>query len=292
MPDVVYLNGKLLPAIDANISVYDGGFLHGAGLFETMRADHGRVFRFAAHVDRMLASAEKLGLPIERPDLPLTKDIEELLIANELPSARVRMTVTVGSLHPADTAKDRPLLNVCVTATRLPPYPDELFTRGMSVMITTFTQSTTDPLAGHKTVNYLPRLLALRHAQKFNCTEALWFTPQNYLAEGCVSNVFIVRDGALATPPLNTPVLPGTARAVVLEIARELSINAEEKHLNINDVLDADEIFVTNSSMQVAPVCRVEKKEVGTGKPGPVTTRLRDAFRTKVDTECGGKASS
>jgi branched-chain amino acid aminotransferase len=286
MAEVVYLNGEYLPAGEAKISIYDGGFLHGAGLFETMCTAHGHVFRLASHVDRMLSSAEKLGLPIERPDLPLTRDFEELLARNELTEARVRMTATVGSLHPADVGADRPALNVCVTATKLPPYPAALFKQGMSVMITTFTQSTTDPLAGHKTVDYLPRMLALRHAQKFNCNEALWFTPQNYLAEGCVSNVFIVRAGAIATPPLNTPVLPGIARAVVLEIARELGTDAEEKRLNINDLLDADEVFVTNSSMLLAPVCRVEKKDIGHGKPGPVTLRLREAFLAKVEAEC------
>ena len=286
MDEVIYLNGELLPAADARISIYDGAFLHGAGLFETMRSDYGHVFRLDHHLDRLLASAEKLALPIEKPDLPLTRDFDELLKRRGLETARVRLTVTVGSMHPAAAEEERPPLTVCVTAVDLPPYPAELFAKGMSVMITTFTQSTADPLAGHKTVNYLPRLLALRHAQRFKCGEALWFTPQNHLAEGCISNVFVVKDGALATPPLNTPVLPGVSRAVVLEIAREQSIPAEEKTLNINDVLDADEILLTNSSMQVMPVCRVEKQIIGTGQAGPVTGELRRHFHAKVKAEC------
>lgn len=286
MSDLVYLNGKLVPAGDAKIGIYDGGFLHGAGLFETMRADFGRVFRLDAHLDRMLTSAEKLGLPIERPDLPLTKDFDELLARNDLKTARLRMTVTVGSMHPAMQSDTAPPLTVCVTATRLDPYPAEMLARGVSVMITTFTQSTTDPMAGHKTINYLPRLLALRSAQKLGCAEALWFTPTNYLAEGCISSVFVVRGGKLATPPLNTPVLPGVSRSVVLEVAEANGIQADEKTLNINDVLDADEIFLTNSSMQVMPVCRVEKKDIGTGKPGPITTEIRRLFIETVDKEC------
>ncbi len=285
---MVYLNGAFIPAAEARVSIYDGGFLHGAGLFETMRADHGRIFRIDAHLDRLLASAEKLGLPIERPDLPLSKDFDELLERNELKSARVRMTVTAGSLYPGDESTP---LTVCVTAAALPPYPPEMLAKGISVMITTFTQSTTDPLAGHKTTNYLPRLLALRHAQRFHCMEAFWFTPENYLAEGCISNVFVVRGGAAATPPLNTPVLPGIARAVVIGLAGELGIDVQERRLDINDVLDADEIFVTNSSMQVMPVCRVEKKDIGAGKPGPVTARLREAFLARVERECGGGPS-
>jgi branched-subunit amino acid aminotransferase/4-amino-4-deoxychorismate lyase len=286
MTEIVFLNGEFVPAADARISIYDGGFLHGAGLFETMRADFGKVFRLTEHIDRMLNSAAKLGLPIERPDLPLPGDFDELIQRNNLVTARLRMTVTVGALH-TTTPADAPSLTVCVTAADLQPPPADLLVRGMSVLITTFTQSNADPMAGHKTIAYLPRLLALRSAQKLGCSEALWFTPQNYLAEGCISSVFIVRGGALATPPLNTPVLPGVSRSVVLEIAAAEGIPAEEKALNINDVLDADEIFITNSSLQVAPVCRVEKKDIGTGKPGPMTARIRGAFQDVVKHECG-----
>jgi branched-chain amino acid aminotransferase len=288
MGAMVFLNGAFLPAEEAQISVFDGGFLHGSGLFETMRADHGKVFRLDEHLERMLHSSEKLGLPLERPDLPLTRDFDELLARNNLTIARLRMTATFGGMHPASSTSDGVAKNICVTATALPPYPPELTARGMAVMITTFTQSSHDPLAGHKTTGYLPRLLALRDAHKHGCGEALWFTPQNYLAEGSVSSVFIVRDGGLATPPLDTPILPGVSRAVVLELAAQECVPCEEKRLTINDLLDADEVFLTNSSLQVAPVCRVEKKDIGNGKPGPVTARIREAFRALVDRECGG----
>ncbi len=286
MNDIVYLNGEFLPAAQAKISVYDGAFLHGAGLFETMRADYGSVFRLDAHIDRLLSSAEKLGLPVERPDLPLAREFTELLKRNNLQCARLRMTVSVGSMYPTAVQPISSALTVCVTACELIPQPEELIANGMSVMISPFTQSTTDPLAGHKTIDYLPRLLALRQAQKFKCAEALWFTPQNYLAEGCISSVFVVKSGILATPPLSTPVLPGVSRAVVLEIAKEDGITAEEKMLNINDLLDADEVFITNSSMQVMPVCRVEKKTIASGKPGDLTKRLRRLFVSVVEREC------
>lgn len=287
MNEWVYLNGKFLLPQEAVISVYDGGFLHGAGLFETMRADFGRVFRLSDHIDRLLGSAEKLGLPIERPDLPLTRDFEQLLEKNELQTGRVRMTVTVGSVHPAYARSDAPALNVCVTASALAPFPPELLTRGMSVLISPFRQTPENPLAGHKTINYLPRLMALRHAQKARCGEALWFTPDNLLAEGCISSVFVIKDGRLFTPPLSTPVLPGVSRSVILEIAKAHAITASEKPLNINDVLDADELILCNSSLQVVPICRVEKKEIGGGKPGPLALKLRQLFIEKVQSELG-----
>lgn len=288
MSKVVFLNGEFLPADEARISIYDGGFLHGAGLFETMRADFGHAFRLDAHLDRLLNSAEKLGLPIARPDLPLTRDVDELLARNKLQTARLRLTVTVGSMLASPASEERPALTVCLTAAEMPPYPADLYARGMSVLITTFKQSPTDPMCGHKTLNYLPRLLALRSAQKLQCGEAFWFTPQNQLAEGSISNVFIAKGGAIATPPLSTPVLPGVSRSVVLELAKAAGIAAEEKPININDLLDADEVFLTNSSMQVMPVCRVEKRDIGAGTPGPLARKLRELFVEQVGKECGG----
>jgi branched-chain amino acid aminotransferase len=286
MDPIVYLNGEFIEASTATISIFDGGFLHGAGLFETMRADHGRVFRLQPHLERMVASAEVLGLPIGLDVLPAAKDFDKLIADNSLRTARLRMTVTVGSMHPSDVAADRPALTVCVTASPLPAYPPELFRHGMKVMITMYTQSTTDPLTGHKTTNYLPRLLALRKAREFNCGEALWFTPQNYLTEGCISSVFVVKDNAIATPPLDTPVLPSVTRSAVLEIAQREGIEHHEKTLDINDVLGADEVFITNSSMQIVPVCSVEKTDIGEGKPGPMAARLRQLYIDLVDQEC------
>ncbi len=286
MESIVLLNGEFIAASAATISIFDGGFLHGAGLFETMRADHGHVFRLQPHFERMVASAEALGLPITIDALPTPADFDKLIADNNLTTARIRMTVTVGSMHPSDVSVDKPALTVCVTASSLPTYPPELYASGMKVMITTYTQSTTDPLMGHKTTNYLPRLLALKKAREFNCGEAFWFTPQNYLAEGCISSVFIVKDNAIATPPLDTPVLPSVTRSAVLEIAQREDIEHHEKTLNINDVLGADEVFITNSSMQIVPVCSVEKTDIGDGNPGPMAKRLRQLYIDLVDQEC------
>ena len=285
MGDVVYLNGRFVPRDDAVVSVYDGGFLHGAGLFETMRAGNRRIFRLDAHLERLMRSAEKLLFPVDRAQLPSTDDFQSLLARNDLSSARVRLTVTSGSvLITADA--DRPSLTVCATATGDPDYPPEFHKNGVAVMICPFRQIATDPLAGHKTTNYLPRLVALRAAHAKSCVEAIWFTPENLLAEGSVSNVFVMKGGTVATPPLDTPVLPGIARAVVIELCRTASIPVEERPVNIDDLLDADEVFLTNSVMQVMPVIRVEAKDIGEGKPGRIATELLTAYRALVAWEC------
>jgi branched-chain amino acid aminotransferase len=158
----------------------------------------------------------------------------------------------------------------------------------MAVLVSPFRQSRADPLAGHKTTNYLPRLLALRAAQAARCGEALWFTPENRLAEGSVSNIFLVKDSVLKTPPRDTPVLPGITRAVVIESAQAVGIEVRETSLDIDDLLDADEVFITNTGMEVVPVIRVEKHDIGNGQPGPIARDLLDHYRIRVEKECSG----
>jgi branched-chain amino acid aminotransferase len=284
----VYFNREFLPESEAKVGIDDGGWLHGAGLFETMRAEDGRIFRLESHMERLMCSAEKLLRPIPREDLPSVDDLHGLLERNELKTARVRMTVSAGSMRIGPEA-DEAGLNVCVTASKLTAYPSKMYESGIDVIICGFRQSPTDPLVGHKTTAYLPRLLALREAQRARCLEAIWFTTSNQLAEGSISNVFVVSKGVLKTPPLHTPVLPGIARRVVLEIARRVGLEMQECTLTINDLLDADEVFLTNTIMQVMPVVRVEKHTIGDGHVGPLAKRLRKEYVKLVREECRGE---
>jgi len=282
----VLLNGQFVAASGAAVSVFDGGFLHGAGLFETMRAENGRIFRLDSHLTRLCNSAGKLLQPLERPDLPAQDQFRELLDRNELREARVRLTVTAGPMREGIDSGDQGR-TICVTASPLVAYPAAMYQRGVSVVICQCRQSAADPTAGHKTTAYLPRLLGLRHAHAAGCQEALWFTYQNQLAEGCISNVFVVREGRLRTPPLDTPVLPGIARGVVLQLAAQEGIPFDETPLHIHDLLDADEVFLTNTIMQVIPVVRVEKHDIGGRRVGPLVPRLLAVFRRLVGEECG-----
>jgi branched-subunit amino acid aminotransferase/4-amino-4-deoxychorismate lyase len=173
-----------------------------------------------------------------------------------------------------------------ITATEFRPYPPEFYDKGVLVVLCPSRQNPTDPTCGHKTTSYYSRLLALQLAHQRLATEALWFTTDNRLAEGCVSNVFLVKNSVLQTPPIGTPVLPGIARRTVCEVAQQQSIELGEKDLTINDVLGADEIFLTNVIMGVLPVVEVEKHSVGEGKVGPVTRRLREAFAQALEQHC------
>ena len=275
MSEKIYVNGEVLELAQARVSALNPGLLQGVGLFETLRAYEGRPFWLDRHIARMEASAEKLRLPLNTVTALVPEAVRAVLDANNLAEARVRFTITPPDPFDVET---RPTL--IVSAQAVTGYPPEMYEKGMTVFICTdFRQSAQDPLAGHKTTSYFPRLVALRIAQERGCSEALWFTPNNLLAEGCISNVFLVKNGELRPPPLDTPVLPGIAREVVLEQAKALGIPASEAPCTINDLLDADEVFLTNSVMEVMPVTRVERKAIADEKPGPVTRRLLEAYR-------------
>lgn len=286
MTATVYLNGAFVSEQEAHVSVYDGGWLHGAGLFETMRAEGGQVFQLEPHLERLRHSANVILTPMERSDLPDEKIFRELLERNGLKEARVRLTVSAGSMRETDEGDVR-RLTVCATASPLSGYPAELYDRGVNAAVCDYRQSISDPLAGHKSTAYLPRLLGLRQAQQKRCLEAIWFTTGNELAEGSISNVFVVHGGVLKTPPLDTPVLPGIARGVVLQIASDCGIQCEQCPLSIDDLLDADEVLLTNAIMQVIPVVRVEKHEIGQGRVGAIGKRLYQEYRKRVQQECG-----
>jgi branched-subunit amino acid aminotransferase/4-amino-4-deoxychorismate lyase len=291
MEPIVYLNGELMSADRAAVSVFNGGWLHGAGLFETMRAEHRRVFRLERHLQRLRASANRLLAPIPVGALPDAESVNRLLAKNELSNARIRLTVTAGDVRletkPPNGGEDgaQPL-TVCMTAAPLATQQSEVARRGLAVLITRFRQSPDDPLAGHKTVNYLPRLIALNEARQAGCDEALWFNPANSLAEGSISNVFTVTRGTLITPPLNTPVLPGIARGIILEECLAVGLTTCERAIAIDELLEADEVFLTNVIRGVTPVCRIERRVIGSGRPGPVTLELQENYRRLVREEC------
>ncbi|MBW7988574.1 MAG: hypothetical protein FVQ84_00915 [Planctomycetes bacterium] len=284
MMEKVFLNDKLMGIDKAHISVTDSGFLYGAGLFETMRSYGGVVFSLKDHLDRLFASAGVLSInnPYDREYL--TDAIYKVLEANKLTDARFRLTLSNGPMAGAEEERKPTLL---ITATKLQPYPGEYYKKGVMVILSATRQNTFEPTCGHKTTSYFSRMITLNIAHQQRATEALWFTTDNRLAEGCVSNVFLVKDSVIYTPRIATPVLAGIARKNVCKIALSNSIKLVEKDLNIDDVLGADEIFLTNIIMQIMPVTAVEKHTVGDGKVGAMTQRLQISYGELIESQCG-----
>jgi len=279
----VFLNDKLVNADKACISVTDSGFLYGAGLFETMRSYNGVVFGLRDHLDRLFFSANSLSINLPYSRERITEAVYKLLKANKLTDARLRLTLTGGPMAELDERRRPTLL---ITAVKLTLYPPEYYKNGVMVVLCPFRQNTSDPTYGHKTTSYFSRMIALNLAHKNRAAEALWFTMDNRLAEGCVSNVFLVKNSVLYTPPIVTPVLAGVTRKALCQLAMRNSIEFVEKDLYISDVLGADEIFLTNVIMQVMPVTSVEKHTIGDGKVGTMTKKLQKDFDDFARNEC------
>ncbi len=292
----VCLNGKFVPQEQATISVDDAGFQHAVGLFETMGAYHGKVFRLDAHLARLQTSAVQLGLAKEL-DLPALADaVNRTLSHNKLQRARVRLTVTPGplSMLRRGQAATPPEPTVLIVPAEPTAYDPDYFTKGITALIAAPAVSPMDPMAGHKTLAYWARLRALRQAASVGAGEAIWLNVTNHLASGSVSNLFLVKDQQLLTPfargeevegALPAPVLPGVVRGAILNIASEQKIPVHKRMLTVNDLLEADEVFLTNSSWLVLPVTQVEKKTIASGDVGPVTTLLRTELLSLIERE-------
>jgi len=291
----IWLNGQFIDSTTAKISVFDAGFQHGVGLFETMLARNGRIFRAEAHMHRLAESAKGLLLSKRLRTAPLAEAAELTVQRNGMESARVRLTVTGGDLNLLQSAgrtqQDPTILIVAQPPT---PYPDAFFEKGVTAVIADARSNPLSPMAGHKTLNYWPRIQALQQAAGRGAGEALWFTVCNHLASGSVSNVFLIKDGELLTPiargeeeagALPAPVLPGITRSVIIELADDLGLAVTKRTLDINDVLSADEVFLTNSSWGVLPVIGVEKENIAVGEVGEITTRLRESWLEVVEAE-------
>ena len=276
----VYLNGAIVPADEAAVSVFDAGFLHGSSVFTTLLGHNGAAFRLDRHLARLLATAERIGLSHGATAEGLTAAVAELLRANELSEARIRITLSPGSV-----GREGPTTTV-VTASPL-ENPASWYEQGLGVIVSGVRQYEGDLTTGVKTGCYLARVLGRQAAAAAGADEALWFTTDGQLAEACFCNVFLVRGGEVHTPPVDTPVLPGIVREAVLELCEKLGIAAHaDAPLAGEDVGAAEEIFLTSSCAGVRPVVRVQRRAVGDEKPGPITRKILAAYRELLDQEC------
>jgi branched-chain amino acid aminotransferase len=291
----VWLNGSLIAEDQAFLPLRDTGLLHAAGVFTTMRSYAGKVFRIDQHLARLRKSCDALFIPLQYKDDELVNATSELLKQNQLTEARLRLTVTRGSAKTDPIHGTHLSPNLFLTATALDLYPQEFYTKGMTVVLIDEQKlNPYDIQAGHKTLNYLSKLAALRSANQRGAGEALWFNVHNYLQSGSISNIFIVKDETIFTPPTpeelhdtalresmpypKSSVLPGITRATVIDLAQKSSIEVKLAALTVNDLLAADEVFLTNSIMQLMPVCRIERKTIGNEKPGVVTMKLSAGY--------------
>ncbi|MAO21555.1 MAG: hypothetical protein CMJ35_00530 [Phycisphaerae bacterium] len=295
----VFLNGEFHHRDEAKVSAFDAAFQHGVGLFETLIADvtpDGVVVRdLDEHLDRLQSSAATLGLSDDLKTGPLGEAMIETVKRSGLPSARVRLTLTGGDLNMLQTTgRSGHQPTVLIQATPTTPYPDAMFENGVMATLGQARANPLDPTAGHKTLNYWWRLRELQAAAAKGAGEAIIFQVSNHICGGCVSNLFVVEGGHLITPiaqgeedevgtpetregRIPSPVLPGITRMRVIEKAQAMGIKTTKRMMTIDDLLDADEVFLANSSWGVLPVVRIEAETIGDGKVGEVTKKVREA---------------
>jgi len=276
---IAWVNGKILAADEPAIAPTDRGFMYGEGLFETMRAYLGKVFRQARHLDRLIRSATEIGLSPPSRDL-LERGIAESLAAGGMSNAIVRVTVTsgTGEVGPQTVvALVRPL--------KLPP--PQHYSQGCRAASVAIGLAPGSALRRVKSLNYLDKLLAAAAAEWAGADEALLVDKDARVVEAAMRNVFGVVGGRLVTPPVARGLLPGVTREAVLEVAARAGIPADERDVTLSELQAADECFLTSSIAEIIPVASVDGRAVGEGAPGEVTKRLTEAYRVLVADELG-----
>ena len=289
----IHLNGRLVPEAEARVPVFDRGFLYGDGIFESLRAVGGVVFRSGRHLDRLLRSAEGIGLDLTGRRAALLSVLDEVLTANRLADARLRITVTRGAGQPGDYVGAAGPPTVVVSGAAYRGLEPELYRTGVPIVVPRRRQIPPEALdPAIKSISRLASVLARREARDRGAFESVLLDGEGHLTEGTVSNFFLVVRGRLLTSPAPEGGLPGITREAVVELARASGIEVSEERLPAARVAEAQEAFLTNTSWDVLPVVRADERPVGDGAPGPVTRLLLAAYRDLVRKECASPTAA
>ena len=281
MNEKIFINGKFVNIKDAKISIFDRSFLYGDAAFETMRSYAGVVFKLDAHIARLLSTLKALKIKHSCKKNYLKDIIRKALSVNKLKSAYVRLVVTRGEGRFGIGHKDKFTPNIIVVAKDFEGYPAWMFSKGVSAKIIGVANEYS-ALSRMKTANYLNLILARFDAQSLGFDEAVLTNTIGNVTEGATSNIFLVKRGALITPSVDSGVLPGVTRAVMIDIAKKLKIPVRERAVSRNELSGADEVFLTNSLAEVLPVTRIDSKLIAGGKIGQFTKLLHISYQKQV----------
>ena len=275
----IYFNGKLVPKEEAAVSVFDHGLLYGDGVFEGIRFYGGRVFRLEEHIDRLYKSARAIALDIQMNPDEMARAVLQTIAANGLTDGYVRLVVTRGEGSLGLSPRSCPKPTIFIIASTITLYPEEMYKNGLK-LVTCATRriahGALSPMV--KSLNYLNNIMAKIEAEQAGAGEGLMLNEQGYVAECTGDNVFVVKNGAITTPPISAGALAGVTRAVVFEMAAELGIPMAERDITRYDIYTADECFLTGTAAEIIPAVVLDSRPVNDGKPGPVTGRLIKRF--------------
>lgn len=279
MRNIVFLNGRFLPANEAMVSIFDRGFTYGDGLFETIRSYQGKIFAFDLHWERLTNGVQAIGIPFRPGKRYLSECIEKLLRLNNLTAsdAYIRLTITRGidfaRIIPAGSLKP----SVAIIAKPLEAKIKHYQQHGISAILLASKRN----LPHIKSLNLLPNVMGLIEAKRRKAQEGI-FTDGNKILEGTVTNIFIADGKGIKTPPIEDGILPGITRRLVIELARREGIKVSEVSLTKKELKDCKEAFLTNSIMEITPLIRIEDTLIGGGTIGVLTKRFQQRYNFTV----------
>lgn len=281
----IFIDGKFYSERDAKISVFDHGLLYGDGVFEGIRAYHGRVFKLREHIERLFYSAKSILLQIPMSPETISEAVIGTCRANKLRDAYIRLVVTrgIGTLGLNPRSCKNP--SVIVIAGKIQVYPQELYEHGMEIVTVPTVRnlhSAVNPAI--KSLNYLNNILAKIEANNAGVEEAVMLNSEGFVAECTADNLFIIKNGELFTPPLSAGALYGITRQTVIELGRQAGVKVSEPNLTRYDLFNADECFLTGTGAEIMPVIRIDNRVIGTGKPGILTRKLVKDYHSLTET--------
>lgn len=283
----IWLNNRVVDEKNAKVSIFDRGFLYGDGLFETMRSYGGKVFCLDGHLDRLYRAFKVTGIKIPHSKKFLREKIYKLLEINRLDNAYIRITVTRGTGRIGLAKMDCKNPTLAVIVRKFAPYPEKMYKNGICVKIVGVGQNENSPVSGIKTTSFLNYILARLEAKKAGFDDAVMLNSKKEITESTVSNIFLIKGRALVTPPLESGILPGVTRDIVLRLAKKTGLEPVETRVSVKKLRDADEIFLTSSLMEIMPVVRVDNKIIGGGEPGRSTQLLHSEYKRCARSSAG-----
>jgi len=290
----MYLQGKMVRCEEAQISPYDHGFLYGHSLFETMRVYKGKVFSLDKHLRRLEEGSMVLGWSEWFDAKALSSAVEQTIEKNKLQNASLRLTVSRGIGASRPEPKTCSQVTVAVFAAPYQSLSKDTYEQGWNLATVSIRRNVTSPLCKIKAGNYLDNILGKAEAQGKDANEALFLNTKGTIAEGTMCNVFFVKDGRLITPDINSGLLPGITRAIVLKLAAKAGIVIEERSVHPEELVGINEMFITSSLLEIMPVTRLDQQTIHDGRPGEITELLQRKYKELVKSfinNKGGKSA-
>jgi branched-chain amino acid aminotransferase len=277
----IYLDGELVEKEKAVVSVFDHGLLYGDGVFEGIRAYHGRVFKLHEHLERLYNSARAIMLTVPLSKEKLEEAVLKTLRANGLRDAYIRLVVTRGAGDLGLDPRKCPKPTVFIITDKITMYPREFYENGLSLITSSVRRNIPDALSPSiKSLNYLNNVLAKAEAARQNAPEAIMLNREGHVAECTGDNIFLIKGSTLLTPPTWAGALEGITRNVAMELARtKCDLLVKEEVFNPYHLYVADEVFLTGTAAEVVPVAEVDGRKIGNGKPGPKTIQIMSKFQ-------------